>query len=329
MVFCLCQDPVGSRRGGTILFRLPIAKCLGLVICAVDRPIPLHGHDVKDGTKVIFVGSSWADLLPEKRPLEIAMRAPRPSVVAPVLFGPVATLLDELVVFTVGDHVLTGVKVGHADGAFTVLVVPPIRGKIRGLSQIHRIAFHRDHFVGWVIYSLDRVRRTRVVVGRWVNGRPIFRFLNQVSGCLAKQNRTRFEMDALVFVSHEKGPHGMGLVHRDRAIGIVQRRVVHNGILDDLVDLFAVFVNLTNRWPEHVVFVHVVPQHFIHSNLKNAFEVGVARFAQDPAHSKFVDVEACRVAVIKDLGMPQSVRWWSVEIFFAVQSSEQCLVQGP
>jgi hypothetical protein len=53
--------------------------------------------------------------------------------------------------------------------------------------------------------------------------------------------------------------------------------------------------------------VHVIPQHFIHAQFKDGFKVGVNGLGQKPSNTKFIDVEASTVSIVKDLGMPESV----------------------
>ena len=97
-------------------------------------------------------------------------------------------------------------------------------------------------------------------------------------------------MNSLVFETHKERPEGMFLVDLDRTVRIVERRVSHDGIHYTLVDALAVFVHFRNGWPQHVVFVHVIPQHLVDTDLEDAFEVWVHGLCNHTRYTKLVDV---------------------------------------
>jgi hypothetical protein len=137
--------------------------------------------------------------------------------------------------------------------------------------------------------------------------RPVFRGLHQMGGSFTEEHRASLEMDSLVFVPHKQRPHGVRLVNLDRAVRVVQAGMVHNGIHHHIMHLFAVLMSFLHRWPQHVVFVHVIPKHFVNSNLVDALKVSIDRFGQDTIDTELVDIEACSMPIVKDLGMTESV----------------------
>mmetsp|Transcript_2902 Transcript_2902/g.5017 ORF Transcript_2902/g.5017 Transcript_2902/m.5017 type:complete len:234 (-) Transcript_2902:497-1198(-) len=231
--------------------------------------------------------SSGSNLFPKERPLDVAMRSPGPTIVAPILLIAIAALLDKLIKFPVRNHVFTGKKIRNIHCSFSIFIVPPIRWEIGGFAKIHSVFLDSNHRICRVVDTFHGIRRRRilVIVSRRVDRRPAAWFLNQVVWSLTKKNGTRFEMNALVFKSHKQCPHWMRLVDFDRPIGIVQTRMIHDGIRNYVIDLFPVFMNFTDGRPQHVVLVHIIPQHLINSNLKNAFEVCVYRLLQNTSHT--------------------------------------------
>ena len=148
-----------------------------------------------------------------------------------------------------------------------------------------------------------------------MNGWPIVWLLYQMQGRFTKQDGTRFQVDSLVLEAHKQGPHGMRLVHANTmAIGIMQTRVIQNGVHDSFVNLLSVFMHLGHRRPKHVILMHIIPQHFIHTHFKDGFKVGIHWFGQDSTDSQLVDVQASRVSIVKNLRMTKTMRWGTTRV---------------
>ena len=109
-------------------------------------------------------------------------------------------------------------------------------------------------------------------------------------------------------------PHGMIVIYCNRIfpVWIIQTRMIQNCVFYYFVNLLTIFIDFSNCRPQHIIFVHIIPQHFINANLKNTFEISVDRFGQDSANSKFINVKTCSVPVIKNLRMSQSMWRWSI-----------------
>ena len=101
----------------------------------------------------------------------------------------------------------------------------------------------------------------------------------------------------------------MILIHQHgfRSPIVVQRRMSHYGIHYRVINVFAVFVDLADGGPDHIVFVHIVPEHFIDADFKDGFEVSIDRFGEDSSNAEFIDVEAGCVAIVEDLGVTKSM----------------------
>lgn len=125
---------------------------------------------------------------------------------------------------------------------------------------------------------------------------------------LAKEDRACLQVNTLVFKPHEQRPHGMILVDNDRSVAIIERGVCHDGIRNSFVYLFPVLVNFRNCRPKHVILVHVIPQHLIHTNFKDTFKVSIHRLGQDSRDTELVYVQTRSVTVIEYLRMTQSMR---------------------
>jgi hypothetical protein len=54
--------------------------------------------------------------------------------------------------------------------------------------------------------------------------------------------------------------------------------------------------------------VHIIPQHLINANLKDAFKVSIHRLGKDSRDTELVDVKARSVAVVENLRVTQSMR---------------------
>jgi hypothetical protein len=116
--------------------------------------------------------------------------SPSPPIIAPVLLGAVTAILNELIKFAVGDHVLAGEKVRNFQAAFPVFIIPSVGGKIGWLSEINSFAIHSDHGVLGIVNPANRIGGGRflVVKRRRMEGRPILRCLYQVDGGFPKEN---------------------------------------------------------------------------------------------------------------------------------------------
>jgi hypothetical protein len=68
--------------------------------------------------------------------------------------------------------------------------------------------------------------------------------------------------------------------------------------------------------------MHIVPQHFIYANLKDAFKVRVYSFKQYSSNTKLVDIEARRVSIVKDLRMPEPMGRRAVETLFTTKAAK-------
>ena len=227
----------------------------------------------------------------------------------------------------IGDHVLGSIKFGHIDEAFAVLIVPSIRREVTGLPKVHGVAGDWDHFIGGEVNPLLRMRWHTGAARRRMQRRPVLWRLDQMQRRLAEQDRRCLEMDALVLESHKEGPEWVVLVYQHTIIA--QSLVRLDGMDDSLIHLLSVFVHLSDRGPEHVVLVHVVPKHLINAYFENRLEVGVDGLVQDARDSKFVDVQTGRVAVVEYLRMAQSVNWRAVERVLPLEPGKHGFVQRP
>lgn len=191
--------------------------------------------------------------VPKARPFDVAVFAPRPSIVTPMDWIDIPATRNELIIFAIGYHVFTGVKGWDIDTPFTVFVVPSVRWKVGRLAQVDRHGLrriHRNHLVGGIVNTLDRVGRGHIgPSGRRMQLRPVMWSLDKVNGRLTEQHRTRFKVYAFVFKPHKECPHRVRLVNGHGPIPIVEAGVVLNGVGHRLVDLPAVFVHLCHARP--------------------------------------------------------------------------------
>ena len=126
-------------------------------------------------------------------------------------------------------------------------------------------------------------------------------------------------MYALVLEPHEQRPHRVVLIYNQAfTILAFQTGMIHDYINDGIVDILSIFIDFANRRPEHIIFVHIIPKHFVDADLKDGLEVGVDGFGEYACDAEFVDIKAWRVAVVEYLGMTESVDWWPIQILMCV-----------
>lgn len=101
--------------------------------------------------------------------------------------------------------------------------------------------------------------------------------------------------------------HGMRLIDMNGLV-VVQTRMSLNGIYNCIINLLTVSMNLRDGWPEHVVLVHIVPEHLIDTNFKNGFKISVHRLVQYSRDAEFVNVKTRRMTIVKDLGVAKAMR---------------------
>ena len=77
--------------------------------------------------------------------------------------------------------------------------------------------------------------------------------------------------------------------------------------LDRGKDFAPVLEHLADRWPDHLVLSHVIPAHLVDARLENIFHVSVDGSVEEPGQAKLVDVQHGDVAVVEDLGVPETV----------------------
>mmetsp|Transcript_48714 Transcript_48714/g.139303 ORF Transcript_48714/g.139303 Transcript_48714/m.139303 type:complete len:357 (+) Transcript_48714:1671-2741(+) len=234
--------------------------------------------------------------------------------------------------FAIADHLLARGEGRHLDDPVAVLVVPAVGGETPGLAELHARGLHRHQLVARELGALPGLHRLRAgPLGRRVQRWPGRGHLHEVHGRLPEQHGRGLEVDPLVLKAHEERPHGVVPAHGHgrRAAAILQRRVCGDEMGDGLVDLLPVGVHLGDQGPDHVVLVHVVPQHLVHADLEDGLKVGVHGPVQDPGHAELVDVEARRVAVVEDLWVSQAVHRGPVEGLLAPEARKKGLGQGP
>lgn len=141
-------------------------------------------------------------------------------------------------------------------------------------------------------------------------------------GSLAEQNTTCLEVNSLMFESHEERPHGMVLVDNNGSLAVVQGWMRHDCIDDRLVNPLAIFVDFCDSRPNHVVLMHVIPEHLVDTNLKDTLEIGIDWLGKNTSDAKLVDVKTRSMSIVEYLGMSEAMDRWTIEVFFSVETSE-------
>lgn len=108
-----------------------------------------------------------------------------------MFFVVLATFLDELLVFTICDHVFASSKVVDIHGTFSILVILSVGRKIISLLKGDNVFLYRYHMVRGIVHTLDMTRGRCLVEGIRVGRRTIYWFLNNMFRNLSKLNRAR------------------------------------------------------------------------------------------------------------------------------------------
>mmetsp|Transcript_15814 Transcript_15814/g.20669 ORF Transcript_15814/g.20669 Transcript_15814/m.20669 type:complete len:200 (-) Transcript_15814:149-748(-) len=88
-------------------------------------------------------------------------------------------------------------------------------------------------------------------------------------------------------------------------------------------------MNFPDSWPEHIILMHIIPKHLIHTNFKNTLKVSIYSLIKHTTHTQFIHVQTSRMPIIKNLRMTQPMRRRTIKRLLTLQTSKQRLIQRP